>query len=981
MKRLPLAAAVLICLYASSALAQDTTPATDAEQLDEQGQQEQQTQPEAASADPVELDRVTVTGSLLRRTEYVSTSPVQVITADTNVAIGQVTAAEWLQKSSVASGSTQIKNQFSRFVVEGGTGVETLSLRGLGANRTLVLLDGQRPGPAGTRGQVGAFDLNVIPSSILQRVEIVKDGASSIYGSDAVAGVVNMITRKSVDRPELSITVRQPFDSGGEVYSVSGATGWNFDSGSIVLAGEGYLHKELTLGDRDYFKCAQDLAFDGPGGKRLDREDRSIIGGTALGGCSAGNLYANTVIDAGYGTRYIPSPDGVTIGMIPGYRPRNNPNYANSDQAYFEDVLNYDFMGSQQVIDKQERFSIYGATDFGFDKVNWKTQWLYNKRKTTTHSYRQFFPLVGGASSVEPFGTTAYTYANSPDYVSPVLSGLAQPIMPFMSDNEIEVDYFYGATKLDGLFSATDTWGWQVNGNYSRSDGDYSNFGIVASRSGDVQFDDTAPRVDYYDPGFLSGERMGELADTVGQWHTGNTVYDQATVNFIVTGDLFEIPAGVIPGAFGIEYRRYSIDDQPSDLSRNGDLWGSSSAQVTKGDDSVREIFGEVEVPLLTGKPGFESLSLNASARAFEYDSVEGSDNVWKLGLNWQVNSVMRLRATRGTSFRAPGLYELYLGDQTGFQSQLAIDPCILWGESNNDFIRANCAATGIPDTYTGAASSATVVSGGGYGTLTPENSKAFTAGIVLTPSSSNFSVALDYFNYEIRDQIGQLSTGTILSGCYGAPIFPNNFCDLFDRNAAGHPTEPFKIEEVRNQYININRQQVRGYDLLLNYDNDFSFGKLSLESQITYTMEDVSQFFDTAEESGFSSSNLAGYIGRPKLTGNLGARLERGDWTYFWNTEYIHQTKNRDLTPTYTYQGRPNAWRDIWADKAFYHDFSVRYSQDDWSILVGIRNLLDKDPPRISGGVGTTTGNVPTFATQYDYYGRTGFVRMEYKF
>ncbi|MGQ4659107.1 TonB-dependent receptor domain-containing protein [Lysobacter sp. F6437] len=976
MKRLPLAAAVLACLYASSALAQDTgTPAAEPQQ--------EQTQEEVQDTDtPVELDKITVTGSLLRRVEYETTSPVQVITADTSVALGQVSSADWLQKSSVASGSTQINNQFGGFVVEGGTGVQTLSLRGLGANRTLVLLDGQRPGPAGTRGQVGAFDLSVIPSSILQRVEIVKDGSSSIYGSDAVAGVVNLITRKSVDRPELNITVTQPFESGGEQYQLSGATGWDFENGNIVLAAQGYLHKSLNHGDRDFLKCPEDLAWDNDG-NRIDREDRSIIGGTELGGCN--NLYANTVIDAGYGYRYVPSVDGSTVGGIPGYHPRPDPSvsYANSDQAYYEDVLNYPFFGSTNAIAEQKRFSVYGATDFGFDNnINWKTQWLYNKRKTSSHGYRQFFPLVGGATTPPIYGTDIYTYPNSPDYVSPVPSGLAQPIMPFTSDNEVEVDYFYGATKLDGLFSSTDTWAWQVNGSFSRSDGDYSNFGIVASRSGDVRYDPTAPQVDYYDPGFLSGERMEELAAVVGEWHTGNTVYDQSVVNAIVTGDLFEIPAGVVPAAFGIEYRRYSIDDQPSDLSRNGDLWGSTSAQVTKGDDSVREAFAELEVPLITGQPGFESLKLNASARVFEYDSVPGSDNVWKLGLNWQINPVLRLRATRGTSFRAPGLYELYLGNQTGFQDQMTIDPCIDWADSNNEFIRANCAAAGIPDDYDASGtSSAIVVSGGGAGVLNPESSNAFTAGVVLTPSSTNFSIAVDYFDYEIRDQIGQLDEFSIISGCYGSPVYPNNFCNLFDRNPGSDPTRPYEIEEVRNQYVNINRQQVRGYDLIVNYDNEFSFGKLGIESQITYTMEDVSQLFDTAEESGFSSSNLAGYIGRPKLVGNLDFILERGDWTYYWRTNYVQQTKNRDLTPTYTYAGWENAWRDIWADEAFYHTVSVRYEQADWAINVGINNLLDQDPPRISDGVGTRRGNIPAFASQYDWYGRTGFVRMEYKF
>src|SRR5690606_11998159 len=208
----------------------------------------------------------------------------------------------------------------------------------------------------------------------------------------------------------------------------------------------------------------------------------------------------------------------------------------------------------------------------------------------------------------------------------------------------------------------------------------------------------------------------------------------------------------------------------------------------------------EIEVPLLVGKPMFEDLKLNASARAFQYDSVPGTDHVWKLGLNWQINSALRLRSTKGTSYRAPGLYELYLGNQTAFASQLSIDPCIEWRESTNDFIRQNCAAAGIPDDYSGAASSALIVSGGGAGVLVPETSDAFTLGVVLTPPIGNFSIAVDYFDIEVRDEISQLDSGSILFGCYGAAVYPNAFCDLFDRNPGNHPTAPFKIEDVRNQ-------------------------------------------------------------------------------------------------------------------------------------------------------------------------------------
>lgn len=956
LQRLPLAMAVIAVLNAAPAFAQESTAAGS-------GQAEVQSKADE-KADPgktKDLDAVSVTGSLLKRPEYETTSPVQVISIDKSIASGKFDVADFLQTSAAAAGSTQINNQFGGFVVEGGTGVQTVSLRGLGANRTLILLDGQRPGPAGTRGQVGAFDLNVIPRVILQRIEIVKDGSSSIYGSDAVAGAVNLITRKSIDKPIMDYSMSVPQHGGGEQFSAAFAAGKDFDSGSIIGAVQWDRLNALTLGDRDFLRCPQDRVW-GTDGQRIDREDRSIIGDTALGGCSSGNLYANTIINYFRPSiRYVPSPDGSTVGPFPGYRPRPVPSrtYANSPQAYYEDVLNFPFMGTAHAINQRERVSLYGASDFGFDSFNWKTQWLYNRRETKTHGYRQFFPVV-------------YNETDGNYY---------QPIMPYLDDQKITVDYFYGSTKFDGAFKWSDSWSWEVNANYSRSDGDYAHNDIQTSRTGDLAYVDSDAPVDYFDPGFLSGERMNELINAVGVRTKGNTIYDQATVNGVITGNLFALPAGDVGAAFGLEYRHTKIDDQPDELIKSGDIWGYSSAQNTQGTDNVREAFAEFDIPLLKGKPGIESLSVNLSGRAFKYNSVEDSDTVWKAGVNWQIIPSLRLRGSIGTSYRAPGLYELYLGDQTGYRSQTAIDPCILWGESSNTFLQTNCNAAGIPADYAGTGATAVVYSQGGKGNLTPETSKAKTLGLVWTPEFANLSVALDYFDYDIRGEISQLDEYDIINGCYGSAVYPNTFCDLFVRNSPTDPSAPNAITTVYNRYININRQRTRGYDLQLNYDNDFSFGKLSLEAQVTYTIEDLIRLFDTSSASGVTTDDQIGYIGRPKTVGLMSADLKRGDWTFSYQTTYVSSTENRDLNRTFTYQGYQGATRDIKAGWQFLHNVSVAYEVGDWGIMVGVRNLFDKEPDLISTGVGTRYGNTPLYASQYDWYGRTVFARVQYKF
>jgi iron complex outermembrane receptor protein len=928
----------------------------------EAAKKEEEAKKAAAKTEPKELEKVKVTGSLISRLGFDSVSPVQVITAETSATVGQLDTADILQSSSIASGSTQISNQFSGFVVEGGNGVQTVGLRGLGSNRTLVLLDGKRPGPAGTRGQVGAFDLNVVPSSIINRVEILKDGGGSIYGSDAVAGVVNIITRKAVDKPSLTVTTSLPFEGGGERWSASGAMGWDFDKGGIVTAFEFSDSEALTQGDRDFLNCGNELIKDA-NGNRIDRLDKSITAGTRLEGCN--NLYANTVISGA--TRYIPAPDGVTIGPIAGYRPRTNssaiapsPPSKYPGTAYYEDQLNFEMLDDAHIFAEQKRLSLYAAFDYNFDSVDWYGQFLYTNRETNSHRYRQFFPTM--------------------DYRSVGLSASSLPIMPFRSDQNIDVDYFYVATGLKGAFGES-SWSWNADLSFSRSDGDYEVLSIDANLTGDRfrDLDGGGSPVNYLDPFYLSGRGINELQDAVGVWHTGNTIYDQFVASAITSGTLFEMPAGAVGGAFGVEYRDFSIDDNPSDLERAGRLWGQSSATGTEGDDNVYEVFGEIEMPLLSGLPGVEMLTFNGSARWFQYDTVEDSDSVWKAGLLWQIIPSVSLRSTIGTSYRAPGLYELYLGDQTAFVGQLN-DPCVEYLESANPNIIANCAAAGVPPTLTGAGASIEVISGGGLGVLKPETSKSFTAGIVFTPASSNFSMSVDYFEIEVNDQIDQLGAGAILGGCYGLPVFPNAFCDLHERRGLNE-ADPYTVAFVKDSYINVNTQVTKGYDLNLRWDGEFDFGKIEIESQFTYTTEAYQELFDSDAPSGFESNDFNGTISSPELVGNVRTALVRGDWTYTWGMEYVGETENFFTNPA-TYQGVPNPQYDYTAEDRLYHNLSVFYRADEWSLLLGVNNVFDTSPPNISTGVGSTRyGNIPAFATQYDWFGRSFFARINYEF
>lgn len=963
--RLPLALAVMATLYGPHLLAQQAQQTQQAAEIEEEKT--------AEAEEPKQLDKITVTGSLISRFGFDSVSPVQIITADTSITLGQLDTASILQTTSVAAGSTQINNQFSGFVIEGGNGVQTLSLRGLGAARTLVLLDGRRPGPAGTRGQVGAFDLNVIPSAILQRVELLKDGGGSVYGSDAVAGVANLITRKSVDRPTLTVDTNAPFESGGSRFNMSGATGWNFDNGSIVAAFQYFEQQPLQFGDRDFFKCSNDLVRDASGAI-IPYEDRSATRGTELEGCNNFGIF-NAVDDLtrpGSNRRFVQSPTGLTGGPIPGYvLGRVVPaNPAAGTPAFREQQFAAPFLQERHIIAAANRMSLFSSADFTFGDISWNGQLLYTGRETSSRSFRQFFPVIDGRSAG--------------------FAGLVRPLMPYRSDEDISVDYWYLASGFSGGFGADSSWGWRFDTTYSRSNGDYTVDSIARDATGDLlsspDRNGGLPPINYLTPALLNGVGMDALRDAIGVRHTGNTVYTQLVANATVNGSLFETAAGTAATAVGTEFRRLAINDTPSEIERTGGLWGQSSATGTRGKDYVSELFAEVEVPLLAGLPFVEQLVVNGSARTFKYDSVADSDSVWKIGMGWQIIPSVRLRATNGTSYRAPGLYELFLGDQTGFLGQIAIDPCVNWGTDATDLnIRRNCAAAGVPENYDGAGQSATIVTGGGAGVVKPETSKSFTTGLVFTPEFANISASIDYFEIEVNDQISQLGGGNIVGSCYALPVFPNNFCGLFDRNS-GSAANPFNITEVRDSYININKQSTKGYDLNVRWDGEFALGEIEVETQVTYTTEQLFLLFDTSEASGFATDDVLGTISNPKLVGNVRTALNRGDWTYTWGMRYIDETANLFFNggtgnPIAPYRGNLNAVYDIVAEARLYHSLSVRYGAEKWNVVLGVNNVLNKEPPTVSNGAATRYGNVPAFATQYDWFGRELFARFSYTF
>ena len=980
-------AAIGALLFAGPGYAQEgETPDTTADDA-----VESVTAPEAV--DEARQEKIVVTGSLIARDEFASSSPIQVITAETATLEGLVDTASLLQGSSLASGATQLNNTFQNFVTNGGIGAQTIDLRGCGDTRTLVLIDGKRPGSSGTRGSIAALDLNVVPQSIIQRIEILKDGASTIYGSDAVCGVVNIITRDTVDKFELNGFVSQPQEEGGEQYSLSAAYGFNLgDFANITLSAEYRLDEELDTSQREYLECTTDYVTDPNTGVRIDRRNRSLTSpdpNDPTRACS--NLYHNTVIDLFSGQRLVPSPTGSTGptafgGVIPGYRPRNNTPLGPDGFRYYEDILDAPFLDNEDFFPRNENIALFATADVELGGIAWDSEALYSKRKTDVEGWRQFFPVVGSANN--PAGNDPYYgYVGDPTY-SNDLESLVQPVLPFPTFDNIEIDYYYASSSLSGGFGvgALDDWSWKLDGSYSRGEGSYGGNEILASLSGDWGLGIPTPAsVNLLDPAFLSGDRVDDLVAAVGGYQTGNTVYEQTTFTGVVAGELFELPAGPLSIGLGAEYREFSIDDQPGELTQSGDIWGSSTAGPTVGTNSVQELFAEISVPLLKGAPFAEDVELSASVRGFEYD-IGGSDTIYKAGLNWQVNPILRARSSFGTSFRAPALFELFLEDQTGFVSQLSIDPCIDWGNSSNANIQANCAAAGVPSNFAGGSSSALVITSGGGELLAPETGETFTAGIILTPTFADLNIALDYYEVEITDQITSLSAAQIVGGCYATSVYPNDFCSLFERAPGTAPIGAYSLDNILAPTLNVDSQSQRGLDLEVRYENDLSVGTLIVDTSVNFSFERYINVFGSDFVSGISDNDFNGAIGFPTVVGDASIRLDRGDWTYNWFMNFVGaQDDNRyfaaDLNAPQPYFGRQGLFKAK-TEASWFHGASVRWQGDTLTVAFGINNIFGDEPPAVSPTyVTTSAGNVPLNGTSYDLRGRRAFMSISKEF
>jgi len=938
-------------------------------------------------------ERISVVGSRIRTDEFANETPIDIITVADAEQQGLKTLGELLRTSTSAGGSSQLTAALTvGYVTNGGTGAESASLRGLGANRTLVLLNGRRAGPAGTRGAVSSFDLNSIPLSAVERVEILKDGASALYGSDAVAGVINIITKKG-DSKSITVDVSRPMESGGEDTRINFSYGEEFSDGSFRITGDFRKTAELTRGDRSYLDCTERLQFNEDGSRSDPIDPRtgqphcqgSGFGLWMYGGVSSaygGSLQSAYDYDGFFAENGYDSINAGNVGFTTpnGWYPVSyNDDYAS--EGLWD--LTHPFQGKSTLVPETTSGSLYATGDYSINEdIMLYAEFIHSTRQTKTNSYRQFWTADIGAQH-----STNVPGFEGDGWVFPVA-------ITDHNSSKTTIDYtraVIGATGDIGF------WTWDVSYQNSYNDGqyaaDYINSdahvmsqevwasgtpcaGQVTEFSGKTCVD-----VNWTDPEHLRGYRSAEQNDFLFGEQEGSTIYKQQTLEAYITGDLYELPAGEVGVAFGMQIQKDSINDTPGKATLDGNAWGSSGAGITKGDQTTEAIYAEFLVPLIEDVPGLNKVDLTASARYTDVDTY-GSDTTWKLGLSWEIAEGYKIRASRGTSFRSPALYELFLAEQTGFGGQLAVDPCLDYENqfgagSITETVYNNCKADGIPANYEQAGGSATLVTSGGDGRLKAETSVSEGIGFVFNSPEQTFAFSIDYFKVQISDEISNLGGANIVSRCYASTDFANEpLCDLFTRRDGSNQND-WGIDQVNGGYVNIAAQVARGVDYQFSYNDDFDFGSIRFTLDHTMQIERTSQLFEDSEY-----NNLISEMGNPKHNGVARLTYSNDDFYVTWAARYYDATNDYEYYASETNTTTLNGETVTFIDEARWktlHTVSGGFEFNDFNFIVGVANVFDEEPAKISSS-GFELGNAALYS-QSDFVGRRIFANISYNF
>lgn len=959
---------------------------------------------------------IVVTGSLISRRDAKSSSPISTVGESELAATGQPSLDKvigQLPQFSGAQGAAEVGD--TQGTIGFGGGQSYSDLRGLGPNRSLVLLDGRR---LMSSSPDGAIDLNTIPSSLVGSVEVITGGASATYGSDAVAGVTNFKLRTNLNGLELSAKKGVTDEGDGGTTSLSAAFGAKFaENRGQLLFGLEYAQRDAVVGsDRPFFANIRQLA----------RPPEGIIAAGNYGGGAPTVAAVNAILARYPGTTPI-SGSGLYNGAIG----------VNGDGTIFTDLagtncvqnyrgLNRGTIGlniSSNCRQVQVALGQYFAVQVPLKRYNAFARLSYDLGSDIT-AYAQFgymhseaFSRTGPGSSKpaspllvpqnNPFITgnadlRAILGSISPTptgniIVTKLLSTLGNRVSSF--DNSVWQAVF----GLKGEIPGT-SLGWNIYGSYGKSQfvnemtGDISLAAVTNILNGTANYSGPAGTCRGYAWNPLGLDDLSAAClEYAGRTNRNINKQSQTIVEATVQGPLFALPAGDLSFAIGADYRETSFSYSPDSTLRTNDSISYGFVSAASGTQKVSEVFGELLVPILKDTPFFQELTANLGYRFSDY-SLFGGQHTYKADMTWRLIEPVFFRGSYSVAIRAPSLGNLF-GPTSVAQLPIgtgpnAGDPCAVGSiyrtGANASQVQALCLAQGIPaaiyPTYTYGISTVPGQDGSNPN-LTPERATTYSFGVVLTPRFNSklfdkVSLSVDYYNIKIKDAIGSLLLSDILPRCFNSdgasnPGFSQNnpYCQRISRDALTG-----QISLGQQGLFNFATYTVAGIDTQFNWG--FGLDALGMApSAGSLELNVTASYLRTYKVAGLLGSPTLNYAGSAGF-GGVGGGISHPEWKINTRATYsndgfslsllwrhISAMVHSDLVanPASTTPGVPAYnYLDLTAD----FDIDKRFT-----LGFGVSNLTDKVPPFISASPLTTD------AATYDVIGRAFYASIKARF
>ncbi len=917
-----------------------------------------------------ELGKVQVTGSRIRQSQIEGIEPTQTISREDIDRSGLTSVGDILQQLTQSGSALNTRFNSSGnfgFPSNGGgigAGATQVDMRHLDPGRVLVLVDGLRwVAGSSASGVSNAVDMNTIPVGIIERIDILKDGASAIYGADAIAGVVNIITKKSMQGVEIR-AYAGAFDEGdGETGSIDLTFGTQTDKIDLIF-NVGYTdQKEVSAADR--VLSAFPVPFTG------------VTRGSS--GTPQGRFLLNDI-------------NGTTIdctlnaGVVGPINYDSNSPCNGDDYNTWDNGDRFNFAPFNFYVTPSKRANVFGQVNVELtEDVSWFVKGVYNNRKSTNQAAPE--PIfIGPFAEAGAIADNIVIDASNP--YNPFGVNVFEDGFGFIGRRPLEagprvfnqdVDTVYFSTGLEGSFTAAErNWFWDVKGAYGQNQANQRKTGAlniarIATALGPVDVCNNTPGCVplniFGGQGGGEGTITPEMLNYISFIQSDNSEQELTDFTANISGDLIELPAGPLSVAVGYEYRKKSGFFQPDAIVVAGESNGVP-ASPTSGEFSVDEFYAEFLIPALADVPGAELLDFSVAFRSSDY-STSGSDTTSKFGFKYMPTQNLLLRGTFAEGLRAPSIGELF-GSQARFDAQLN-DPCNFGGNG-----APGCA--GVPSDYEQLNPQISTVTGGNPN-LSPEEAETLTLGVVYSPAwadgtswSNSLDFEITYYDIEVDGAIQAVDAQLILDTCAQNPA--DVLCSAFTRDSFGN------IQDFSTQLTNIGSIETSGVDFNVSWTSpQYNWGFIQSTWNNSFVNE-YTEFNPSNNASGFIGRDLDGIevsdSGIPNWNSNLYTTFNVRDWKITWGTRFIGGlTENcADFLIGQGLCSDEAAGTNSLGGTA-YHDLQVIFPE--WNTVqfeLGVNNITDKQPPTCFSC--SLNGYDPS---NYDGEGQFGYVRATVKF